>query len=184
MRFLLALRLLAALSFGASITGCAQLQPPVHEPMRIGTTDDLSPAALGLREGVTTPEEARARLEQRGLTGIVDDAFVAPSGESLYVLGADYQSRVHVFQGGHYQQSLTLETRGNLRSFVEVVQTNLDASHRVVAIGECLRFVDVGVDKSRVVLLKARLENPDDAKVAIARRRRLRTKERGIKACK
>lgn len=107
-------RVLVAIVLAIALTGCSKLTPPVREPMRIGTMDDVSPEALGLRPGVTTLDEARARMRDRELTGIAEDAFVSPAGPALAVIGADYQRRVHVFVDGLYRQSLDLPTHGGL----------------------------------------------------------------------
>jgi len=90
--------------------------PSVNEPLRIGTLDDLSPASLGFKPGVTTTEEARATLEARGLTGIAASAYAdeaeAHSADAVRIeaFGADYQSRVHLFENGKYRESIELPT--------------------------------------------------------------------------
>ncbi len=117
-RLSLLLRVLVAIVLAALGNGCASLTSSIHEPMRIGNTADLSPEALDLRPGATSFDEARERLRAAGLTGIAADSFVAPSatgngsGPVLAVLGADYQSRVHVFRDGRYDASLLLEAAG------------------------------------------------------------------------
>ncbi len=86
--------------------------PTVHEPLRVGTLTDAAPLALGFRVGVTTLGEARGTLERKRFTGVVSDGYARETGARLEVLGADYQSRVHVFRGGTYEGSLPLATRG------------------------------------------------------------------------
>lgn len=113
-RSLIALRWIVAVVVALGATGCASFTPVVREPMRIGTTDDLSATALGLRAGVTTLEEARATMVQRGMTGIAEDAYVPSSGPVVAALGADYQSRVHVFRDGRYHQSVELGSYGKI----------------------------------------------------------------------
>mgnify|MGYP007026485947 CR=1 FL=1 len=78
----------------------------------MGTLDDLTPETLGLRTGITTTEQARAALTTRGLTGIVDASYARERGASVEVLGADYQSRLHVFKSGRYEGSVSLPTGG------------------------------------------------------------------------
>jgi len=114
MRFLPMLRVTVALLWASTAMGCASFTPSVHEPMRIGTTDDLSPGALGFHHGSTTLDAAREQLRARGMTGMAEDAFVTPGGPVLAVLGADYQSRVHVFRDGRYDHTIDLPTAGAL----------------------------------------------------------------------
>lgn len=102
----------ALLSVGLAASGCSGFAPVVEEPLRVGTLDDLAPEALGLRPGATTVEAARASLASRGLTGVASASFARASGGSVEVLGADYQSRLHVFRNGRYESSLALSTGG------------------------------------------------------------------------
>ena len=98
-----------ALSIALASGGC---YPTVREPLRVGTLTDAPPMALGFRVGVTTLGEARGKLEHGKFTGVVSDGYARESGARLEVLGADYQSRVHVFRGGKYEASLPLATHG------------------------------------------------------------------------
>ncbi len=98
--------------FTLTTNGCASVASTRGEPLRVGTVEDLSGEALGLRVGETTLEEARARLRARGLTGVVDDAFAGDAGPTVSVLAADYQSRVFVFREGRFVASLDLPTHG------------------------------------------------------------------------
>jgi len=90
--------------------GC--LAPTIREPLRAETVADLAPDMLGFRRGATTLDEARSTLRLRHLTGIVDDGYAREQGGRFEVLAADYQSRVHLFRDGTYEQSLTLATHG------------------------------------------------------------------------
>jgi hypothetical protein len=96
----------------AALLATGGCYPTVHEPLRVGTLTDAAPLALGFRVGVTTLGEARGTLERERFTGVVSDGYARDSGARLEVLGADYQSRVHVFRGGTYERSLPLATRG------------------------------------------------------------------------
>ena len=98
-----------ALCSALALSGC---YPTVHEPLRVGTLTDAAPMALGFRVGVTTLGEARGKLEHGKFTGVVSDGYARESGARLEVLGADYQSRVHVFRSGKYEASLPLATHG------------------------------------------------------------------------
>ncbi len=100
---------LSVLALGA---GCASYTPAAAEPLRVGNVRDLDAAALGLRPGETTLAQARAALVREQATGIVEDTYAAEGGPVLEVLGADYQGRVHVFEGGKYVESLALPTHG------------------------------------------------------------------------
>lgn len=96
-------------AFALAAAGC---YPTVREPLRVGTLTDTPPLALGFRVGVTTLGEARGKLEHDRFTGVVSDGYARETGARLEVLGADYQSRVHVFRGGTYETSLSLATHG------------------------------------------------------------------------
>lgn len=80
--------------------------------MRMGNMADAAPEALGFEVGTTSLDAARATMRTQGFTGVTESEFAAPDGPVLAVLGADYQSRVHVFRGGVYAESLTLPSRG------------------------------------------------------------------------
>ncbi len=110
------------------------MAPTAPEPLRIGTMDDLAPEALGLQAGVTTADEARAILLRRGLTGVTESRFGSGSGATVEVLGADYQSRVHVFQNGRYAQSLALSTGGVLPYGLALAATRHEGADVVMAL--------------------------------------------------
>ncbi|NUP05490.1 MAG: hypothetical protein HOW73_05455 [Polyangiaceae bacterium] len=97
--------------FVFALAGCS-LAPTVSEPLRVGNVTDLSPETGGFQRGVTTLEQARAAFQMQGLTGVAEHEYAGGTGPTLAVLAADYQSRVHVFRGGYYDQSITLPTRG------------------------------------------------------------------------
>jgi hypothetical protein len=94
--------------------------------------DDLTPEALGLRAGATTADEAKAILMQRGLTGITESRYGSDRGSTLELLGADYQSRVHVFRNGRYDQSLMLPTGGVLPYGLALAAASDDGGNDVV----------------------------------------------------
>lgn len=99
-------------ALASALSGCSGFAPVVEEPLRIGTLDDLSPEALGLQPGVTSADDAKASLLSHGLTGITRASFAREKGEPVEVLGADYQTRLHLFRNGRYEASLRLPTQG------------------------------------------------------------------------
>ncbi len=107
--------------------------PVVEEPLRVGNVADLSADDLGLRPGVTTFEQARSLLGARGMTGIVEDVFADAAGTTTSVLGADYQTRVHLFSDGRYDRTLTLPTHG-LPPYGMALRLGVDGSAHVLLV--------------------------------------------------
>jgi hypothetical protein len=106
-------RRIGALLLGLGFScGCTAYAPVVEEPLRVDNVADLPPEALGFHPGITTVDEARATLARSRLTGIVDASYARSQGPTLEVLGADYQTRLHVFRNGRYDHSFVLPTRG------------------------------------------------------------------------
>jgi hypothetical protein len=93
------------------LPGC-MYAPVVSEPLRVENVDDLPPESLGFRTGTTTMEEARSLLEGRRITGIAVARYAHENGPTLEVLGADYQTRLHLFENGKYRSSIQLPTAG------------------------------------------------------------------------
>lgn len=94
-------------------SGCSTaFAPVVDEPVRTETVRDVGHAALGLRHGVTTLEEARQAMIAQHLTGVSSDAWADATGPALAVLGADYQRELHLFRDGRYAGSFALPTLG------------------------------------------------------------------------
>lgn len=108
----LAAALLASITLGTSLFGCATFGPAVEEPLRVATVDDLSAASLGFRASDTSLATAKATLAARGVTGIVEDAHVVGTAGTLAVLGADYQSRLFLFRDDAFAGELELPTHG------------------------------------------------------------------------
>jgi hypothetical protein len=133
-----------------ALPGCAGFAPAVEEPLRVGTLDDLRPEALGLQRGITTSDEARMTLRNRGLTGMVEDAYVGPAGKTLEVLAADYQRRVHVFVDRRYSTSLELPTHG------------------LPPYGLAVRFAARGTDEMLLVLYRDPLARAHEPPVLVA----------------
>ena len=130
----------AGIFFGGSLGGCMAFAPIVDEPTRFATVTDFSPEALGFRSGETTFEEAKAALSKRGLTGIVEDVYAEEPRGLVAALGADYQSRIHIFRAGRFVESVTLPLRGlppygmALRLGRESVLASEDASEMLLVL--------------------------------------------------
>jgi hypothetical protein len=93
------------------LPGCLYA-PVLSEPLRVENVDDLPPASLGFVAGTTTTEDARAVFETRRMTGIAVASYAREGGPTLEVLGADYQTRLHLFENGKYRGSIQLPTEG------------------------------------------------------------------------
>jgi hypothetical protein len=117
----------------AATTGCASFAPGAREPMRVGNTDDLSPADLAWERGRTRLDEAAAELRERGATGVARSELAEPGERRVGVLGADYQSRVHVFLDGAYAASLDLP-RAGFPPYGLAAQVGRDANGPVVVV--------------------------------------------------
>jgi hypothetical protein len=130
--------------------GCAGQERLVTEPLRVGNVANLTPESLGLQPGITTFDEARARLAGYQATGIAGDAYAREPGSRIAVLGADYQRQLHVFRNGRYDHSLFLETHG------------------VPAYGLALRLSNLGSSLVLLVLYRDPLERADHPPTILA----------------
>ncbi|NUO48929.1 MAG: hypothetical protein HOV80_08750 [Polyangiaceae bacterium] len=102
---------LLVLSALALLPGCVYA-PVVAEPLRVENLDDLPPESLGFQPGTTTIEEARTVFESRRMSGIALARYARETGPTIEVLGADYQTRLHLFENGTYKASIQLPTAG------------------------------------------------------------------------
>lgn len=84
------------------------------EPLRIQNWNDLDERQLGLSRTTSIAEAVRS-AKVSGLTGVRTDTYLSePEGLVLGALGADYQTRVQVFENDRYVQSVTLAAGGVL----------------------------------------------------------------------
>lgn len=90
--------------------GCAAFASR-QEPLRLGNWSDLTAQQLGLAAGASSVSQAESSARALGLTGLRTDTFVG-DGLLLGALSADFQTRVHLFEGDRYVQSVALRSGG------------------------------------------------------------------------